>query len=166
MAVACEGQLLLLVQPADGPVPEPAVLGAVPATDVLIDDAAGQASSITSTWPTLFWPRSIQTPTFGPVMFCPSSGVEPRPMGWQSSGTGFAPHGSEGLDSGWKQLWWEQDCGALGFKSFSGKVCLQTPGLATGPLQGGRQAGSAVPSEPLMQNSKPCNAWLDGILVS
>lgn len=43
MAVACEGQLLLLVQPANGPVPEPTVLGAVPTTDVLVDDAT-QAS--------------------------------------------------------------------------------------------------------------------------
>lgn len=38
MAVACEGQLLLLIQPANGPVPEPTVLGLVPTTDVLVDD--------------------------------------------------------------------------------------------------------------------------------
>ena len=38
MAVVCEGQLLLLIQPADGPVPEPTVLGAVPVTDMLVDD--------------------------------------------------------------------------------------------------------------------------------
>ena len=39
MAVACEGQLLLLVQPSDGPVPEPVVLGAIPPLDTLIDGA-------------------------------------------------------------------------------------------------------------------------------
>ncbi|KAK9807719.1 hypothetical protein WJX72_007116 [[Myrmecia] bisecta] len=38
MAVPCEGQLLLLTQPAGGPVPEPVVLGMVPASDSLIDD--------------------------------------------------------------------------------------------------------------------------------
>ena len=40
MAVACEGQLLLLTQPANGPVPEPTVLGSVPTTEVLVDDNA------------------------------------------------------------------------------------------------------------------------------
>lgn len=40
IVVACEGQLLLLTQPADGgPVPEPTVLGALPATEALVDDA-------------------------------------------------------------------------------------------------------------------------------
>lgn len=38
MAVVCEGQLLLLTQPTDGPVTEPSVLGSVPITEVLIDD--------------------------------------------------------------------------------------------------------------------------------
>lgn len=38
MAVACEGQLLLLTQPTDGPVPEPSILGAVSLTEVLTDD--------------------------------------------------------------------------------------------------------------------------------
>ena len=43
MAVLCDGQLLLLSQPADGgPVPEPTVLCAVPAVDTLVD-TAGQA---------------------------------------------------------------------------------------------------------------------------
>ena len=43
MVVVCESQLLLLVQPAGGPVPEPIVLGAVPAsTDALIDDGPPQ----------------------------------------------------------------------------------------------------------------------------
>ena len=41
MTVLCEGQLLLLCQPADGgPVPEPSVLCAVPAIDTLVDNAA------------------------------------------------------------------------------------------------------------------------------
>ncbi len=39
MAVACEGQLLLLVQPSDGPVPEPVVLGAIPPLDTLVDSS-------------------------------------------------------------------------------------------------------------------------------
>jgi len=38
MAVSCENQLLLLTQPADGPVPEPSVLGAIPPAESLIDD--------------------------------------------------------------------------------------------------------------------------------
>ena len=38
MAVVCEGQLLLLTQPTDGPVTEPIVLGSVPITEVLVDD--------------------------------------------------------------------------------------------------------------------------------
>lgn len=38
MAVACAGQLLLLTQPADGPVPEPSILGSIALTEVLTDD--------------------------------------------------------------------------------------------------------------------------------
>lgn len=42
MAVSCENQLLLLTQPADGPVPEPSVLGAIPPSESLIDDDPGR----------------------------------------------------------------------------------------------------------------------------
>lgn len=42
MAALCEGQLLLLALPAEGgPIPEPAVLGAFPAADTLVDTPAG-----------------------------------------------------------------------------------------------------------------------------
>ncbi len=53
MAVVCEGQLLLLTQPTDGPVTEPIVLGSVPITEVLVDDNVR------------FTPRSC--PFLGPV---------------------------------------------------------------------------------------------------
>ena len=43
MTVVCEGQLLLLSQPADGPIPEPTILGAVPGADMLVDDTLQQA---------------------------------------------------------------------------------------------------------------------------
>ena len=45
MAVVCEGQLLLLTQPTDGPVPEPCVLGTVPPAETLIEDDPGQVLS-------------------------------------------------------------------------------------------------------------------------
>ena len=42
MAVACDGNLLLLTQPTDGPVEEPCILGQIPRTEVLFDDGPDQ----------------------------------------------------------------------------------------------------------------------------